>query len=156
MKLIEYDRRYRQDFIDFNTAWIEDNFGHLEPEDYETFEHIEDEIKEGAMIYFVIDEDGTALATCMAKPMEGNTWELCKLGSNKERKHSGSGSMVFEAAMNWAINHGAGRLFLISNSKLSPALHIYEKYGFTEVKLADYEYERGDIAFEKVIGYQKE
>ena len=64
MKLIEYDRRYRQDFIDFNTAWIEDNFGHLEPEDYET----------------------------------------------------------------------------------------YEKYGFTEVKLADYEYERGDIAFEKVIG----
>ena len=116
MKLIEYDRRYRQDFIDFNTAWIEDNFGHLEPEDYDTFEHIEDEIKEGAMIYFAIDEDGTALATCMAKPMEGNTWELCKLGSNKERKHSGSGSMVFEAAMNWAINHGAGRLFLISNS----------------------------------------
>jgi GNAT superfamily N-acetyltransferase len=46
--------------------------------------------------------------------------------------------MVFETAMNWAINHGAGRLFLISNSKLSPALHIYEKYGFTEVKLADY------------------
>jgi len=30
------------------------------------------------------------------------------------------------------------RLFLISNSKLSPALHIYEKYGFTEVKLANY------------------
>ena len=40
MKLIEYDKKYRQDFIDFNTAWIEDNFGHLEPEDYETFEHI--------------------------------------------------------------------------------------------------------------------
>ena len=58
--------------------------------------------------------------------------------------------MVFEAAMNWAIRHGAGRLFLISNSKLSPALHI-EKYGFIEVKLADYEYERGYIAFEKII-----
>ena len=36
--------------------------------------------------------------------------------------------------------------------KLDPALHIYEKYGFTEVKLADYEHERGDIAFEKIIG----
>ena len=59
--------------------------------------------------------------------------------------------MVFEAAMNWAIQHGAGSLFLISNSKLSPALHIYEKYGFTEVKLDDYEYERCDIAFEKII-----
>ena len=40
MELIEYDEKYRQDFIDFNTACIEDNFGHLEPEDYETFEHI--------------------------------------------------------------------------------------------------------------------
>ena len=151
MKLIKYDQKYRQDFIDFNTAWIEDNFGHLEPEDYETFEHIEDEIKDGAMIYFAIDDDGTALATCMAKPMEGNTWELCKLGSNKARNHTGSGSLVFEAAMNWAIQNGADRIFLISNSKLFPALHIYEKYGFAEVKLDDYEYERGDIAFEKII-----
>lgn len=50
MKLIKYDPKYRQDFIDFNTAWIEDNFGHLEPEDYETFEHIEDEIKDGYTI----------------------------------------------------------------------------------------------------------
>ena len=65
--------------------------------------------------------DGTVLTTCMAKPMEGNTWELCKLGFNKNLNHAGAGSMVFEAAMNWAINHGAGRLFLISNSKLSPA-----------------------------------
>ena len=44
------------------------------------------------MIYFALDDDGTALATCMAKPIEGNTWQLCKLGSNKNRKHSGSGS----------------------------------------------------------------
>ena len=27
-----------------------------------------------------------------------------------------------------------------------------EKYGFSEEKLVDYEYELGDIAFEKVIG----
>ena len=108
--------------------------------------YTEKDLTEIIRIWNEVVDEGTALATCMAKPMEGSTWELCKLGSNKNRKHSGSGSMVFEAAMNWAIRHGAGRLFLISNSKLSPALHIYEKYGFTEVKLADYEYERGDIA----------
>ena len=58
---------------------------------------------------------------------------------------------VFEAAMKWAADHGAGRLFIISNSKLAPALHIYEKFGFQEIKLDDYEYERGDIAFEKIL-----
>ena len=88
----------------------------------------------------------------MAKPMDGCTWEICKLGSNKEVPHKGAGSAVFEASMKWAENHGAARQFLISNSKLHPALHIYEKFGFTEVKLVDYEYERGDIAFEKVLG----
>ena len=150
MKIIEYDSAYRQDFIDFNTAWIIDNFGFLEAEDLETFEKIDEELEEGAMIYFAVEE-GHALATCMAKPMEEDTWEICKLGSDKNRPHEGCGSAVFEAAMDWAEDHGAKRLFILSNSKLKPALHIYEKYGFKEIKLDDYEYERGDIAFEKFI-----
>ena len=40
MKVIEYGARYKQDFIDFNSTWIIDNFGHLEPEDIETFEKL--------------------------------------------------------------------------------------------------------------------
>ena len=151
MKVVEYDKKYRQDFIDFNSSWIIENFGHLEPEDFETFEKIEDELDEGAMIYFAVDDEGTALATCMAKPMDGETWEICKLGSNKNVPHKGAGSAVFGSAMKWAEDHGANRLFIISNSRLGPALHIYGKYGFKEIKLDDYEYERGDIAFEKVL-----
>lgn len=69
----------------------------------------------------------------------------------KYRSHKGCGSAVFKVAMDWAKEHGAVRLFIISNSKLKPALHIYEKYGFKEIKLDDYEYVRGDIAFEKVF-----
>ena len=36
--------------------------------------------------------------------------------------------------------------------QIEAALHIYEKYGFKEIKLENYEYIRGDIAFE----YKKE
>ena len=50
--------------------------------------------------------------------------------------------------MIWALEHGAKRLFILSNSRLKPALHIYRKYGFKEIKLENYEYVRGDIAFE--------
>lgn len=53
--------------------------------------------------------------------------------------------------MNWALSHDAKKLFILSNSSLKPALHIYEKYGFHEIKLNDYEYVRGDIAFEHVV-----
>lgn len=150
MNVVEYDSRYKESFIQFNTDWIVDNFGCLEKEDYETFAKIDEEIENGAMIYFAVEND-IPLATCMAKPMRGETWEICKLGSNKHREHKGCGSAVFEAAVQWAIDHGAKRLFILSNRKLKPAVHIYEKYGFREIKLDDYEYVRGDIAFERLI-----
>lgn len=154
MNVIPFNEKYRQDFIDFNTDWIVSNFGVLEAHDIETFEKIDEEMQAGAMIFFAVEND-IALATCMAMPMEGKTWEICKLGSNKNIPHKGAGSAVFGAAMNWALDHGAERLFILSNSKLKPALHIYEKYGFKEIKLEDYEYNRGDIAFEYKIGEEE-
>ncbi|MCD8049622.1 MAG: GNAT family N-acetyltransferase [Clostridia bacterium] len=149
MQIIQFEERYRQDFIDFNTDWIVSNFGFLEENDRETFEKIDEEMKAGAMIFFAV-ENNVALATCMALPMEGGTWEICKLASNKNVPHKGAGSAVFEAAMKWALEHGAERLFIVSNSRLKIALHIYEKYGFKEIKLKDYGYVRGDIAFEYI------
>ena len=105
------------------------------------------------MIFFAVEEDTeTALAACMTEPMNESVWEICKLCSNKEIPHKGAGSAVFKAAMDWALEHGAEKLFILSNSRLKAALHIYRKYGFKEIKLDDYEYVRGDIAFE----YKKE
>ena len=150
MKLIEYDPKYKEDFVQFNKDWIIDNFGFLEDEDIKTFEKMDEELANGAMIYFAIERD-SALACCMAKPMENTTWEICKLASNKNRPHSGCGSAVFEAAVQWAIDHGAKRLFILSNSSLKAAIHIYEKFGFNEIKLDDYAYVRGNIAFERFI-----
>ena len=148
MEVIQYDSKYKEAFIKFNTDWITDNFGFLEKEDLETFENIEGELEGGAMIFFAA-EGGEPLACCMAKPMDGSTWEICKLASDKTKEHKGCGSAVFSAALNWAESHGAKRLFIISNSSLKNAIHIYEKFGFKEIKLDDYEYVRGDIAFEK-------
>lgn len=149
MKVIPFEERYRKDFIAFNKDWIISYFGFLEERDIETFERIDEELEKGAMIFFAVEND-IALATCMVIPTEGTTWEICKLGSNKNVPHKGAGSAVFEASMKWALEHGAERLFILTNSKLKPALHIYEKYGFKEIKLEDYEYTRGNIAFEYI------
>lgn len=81
MKIIAYNTKYKNAFIQFNTDWIIDNFGRLEKEDIETFEKIDEELENGAMIYFAVENDAP-LATCMAKPMKEGTWEICKLASN--------------------------------------------------------------------------
>ena len=147
----QYQEKYKKYFIQFNTDWIKDNFGYLEKETFDTFNHIEESLEKGAMIYFAVD-NGNVLATCTAKTLEADgIWELCKPCSNKLLPHKGSGSAVFEAAMNWAIRNGAKKLFILSNNKLKAALYIYKKYGFHKVKLEDYEYVRGDIAFEYIV-----
>lgn len=53
MKVIPFDEKYRQSFIDFNTDWIVSNFGFLEEHDRETFEKIDEEMKAGAMIFLL-------------------------------------------------------------------------------------------------------
>lgn len=150
MEIVQYDKRYKQDFIDLNTHWITGVFGGLEKEDLETFKHVEDEIAKGGMVFFAVKNE-EVMAACMTRNMGNGTWELCKLAANPEFRHQGAGKAVFETCMNYAIKHDAQRLFMISNSRLKAALHIYEEYGFQEVKLDDYEYERGDIAFEYLV-----
>lgn len=150
MKIVQYDKHYAQDFIALNTAWIVDLFGQLEKEDIETFQNIEEEISNGGMIYFAIEEN-KVMATCMVRNIDNGTWEICKLAANEKFKGKGAGNAVFEQCMKYAIEHGAKKLFMLSNSSLKAALHIYYKYGFKEIKLKDYEYERGDIAFELTV-----
>lgn len=150
MEIVQYDNRYAQDFVALNTAWIVSLFGQLEKEDIETFQNIEREIVNGGMIYFATEND-EVMATCMTRHIGNEIWEICKLAANEKYKGKGAGNVVFEQCMKYAIDHGAKKLFMISNSRLQAALHIYHKYGFKEIKLKDYEYERGDIAFELTV-----
>lgn len=150
MELVQYDPKYRQRFIELNTAWIENYFGFLEKEDIKTFQEIDQEIAKGAMIFVAIENE-TVLATCMTKPISIDTWEICKLATDEHHQGKGAGSKVFEKCMEYAILNNAKRLFILSSSTLKPALHIYQKYGFKEIKLDDYKYIRGDIAFEYIV-----
>ncbi|MFQ9516472.1 MAG: GNAT family N-acetyltransferase [Eubacterium sp.] len=151
MEIIPYQRKYEKDFIQLNTAWIERYFT-MEEDDLKVLNHVEDFINSGSMIFFAL-EDNQVLATCMVMPLNDNVWELCKLAAKGQYTGKGAGSAVMKACMDYAITHGATKLTFISNRKLKPALHIYEKMGFREVPLTnDYQdYERADIQFELIV-----
>lgn len=61
MELVQFEDKYRQAFIDFNTDWITSNFGFPEDHDVEAFERIDQQISDGAMILFAV-QDNTPLA----------------------------------------------------------------------------------------------
>ena len=151
MKLIEYDKKYRKDFIELNTAWLE-RFYMVEPVDRDTMERVDELVENGAMVYFTI-EDEKVLATCMTMPLEHDVWEICKLAAVGQYTGTGAGSAVFQACMEYAIKKGAKKLSLISCRSLKPAIHIYKKFGFKEVPL-NKEYwgaEKADIEMEYLV-----
>ena len=133
MEIVKYKPEYKNDFIRLSKNWITKYFA-LESDDFEVFENIDKLIKNGAMIYFAV-ENGVVYATCMAQPMTNNEWEIC-----------------FKACMDYALEKGANKLTILSNSILKPALHIYEKYGFYEIPVDNtHHYKRVDIQFEYTV-----
>lgn len=148
MEIIEYQKRYLEDFRNLNIAWLE-RFYWVEPCDQEQLDNAEKIIDQGGMIYFALKDD-EAIATCMVMPLENGTWELCKLAAKDQYTGTGAGTAVFKACMNYALSHGAKRLVLISCRALEPAIHIYQKLGFREI-LLDKEYwgaQKADIQME--------
>ena len=126
MKIVKFEDKYRQAFIDLNTEWITKLFGKIEPDDVETFEHIDELIAGGAMIFFAV-EDEKVLAACMAKPTGGGEWEMCKMGAAGQYTGTGAGYAVFAKCRDYAIERGAKRLFLRLERQARPrAAHFQE------------------------------
>lgn len=149
MEIIEYQKQYKKDFIRLNTAWITKYFT-MEEADHEILENVDALVNAGSMVFFAI-EANTVLATCMTVPKDDDTWEICKLAADDRCKGRGAGSAVFQACMDYAISHGAKKLTLVSNHILKPALHIYEKFGFSPIEFKNTEYNRGDVEYEYLI-----
>ncbi len=57
----------------------------------------------------------------------------------------GVGLLLAESAIKWATEKGASRIYLESNTKLKPAIKLYEKLGFKEVEGLSSSYNRVDI-----------
>lgn len=152
MKIIPYDAKYKQDFVNLNKRWIQ-KFFKLEPHDLEQLNNIEAELKQGAMIFFALDDDGNVLSTCMAAPLaEIDTWEIAKFATNEQFQGQGAGKAVFKAAMAYAEKEKhAKKLVIYSNQSLKPALHIYQAFGFREVPVTIDAYARCDYQAELFV-----
>ncbi|MCD2492990.1 GNAT family N-acetyltransferase [Lacrimispora sp. NSJ-141] len=146
MKIISYQENYKKDFVRLNLLWIKKYFK-VEPQDVEMLNDVEDFLAKGAAVYFAVEQD-RAIAACMVVPREGRIWEICKLATDEHHMGKGAGSAVLKACIDYAKEHGAEKLMIVSNTVLSAAMHLYAKAGFKEVPIDNMEYERVNIQLE--------
>ncbi len=149
MEIIPYEEKYKGNFKELNLVWIKKYFK-VEPQDVNMLENIEDFLEKGAAVYFAV-EQGKAIAACMVNPVGSQVWEICKLATDEKYQGMGAGSGVLKACMDYAKEHGAKKLMIVSNTVLSAAMKLYAKVGFKEVPVDNMEYDRVNIQLELII-----
>ena len=151
IKIVPYADQYKADIKKLNYEWLQKYFV-VEPVDVEQLSdpksHI---IDKGGYIYFAQYNDEIVGTSSLLKVDVGH-YELAKMAVTEKYKGLGIGKILIEHCINEAKLLNAQKLSLYSNTKLTPAIHLYEKYGFIEVPLpTDIHYERADIMMEKYL-----
>lgn len=148
LTVVPYRPEFRWAFEQLNREWIERYFT-LEDADRELLSDPEATIlAHGGQIFFVLEE-GRVLGTCAVLRHDAHDCEIAKMAVAPDARGRGLGDLLMRAAIRFARETGAGRILIVSNTVLEPAIRLYRKHGFVQVPLKiDPRYRRANIRLE--------
>ena len=148
VEVVRFQPELAEHFESLNRDWIEKYFV-IEEADLTVFrDPFKEIVATGGEIFFAVSE-GTVLGTCAVIRLNDRTYELAKMAVRAEARGHGYGDLLIESAIRFAEEAGAERLILLSNTRLQPAIRLYEKHGFKSVPITDaHDYTRVDIQME--------
>ena len=144
---------YRNAFRDLNLEWIRTYFK-VESKDVQQTDNPEQCIREGGHILFAV-RDGEVLGTCALYKIPLSSTgdlELAKMAVRPDCRGQGIGDVLMLGAEKWARVAGAGRIMILSNTVLEPAIALYVKHGYVVTNLGPHkDYERCNIEMWKSL-----
>jgi DNA-binding MarR family transcriptional regulator/GNAT superfamily N-acetyltransferase len=144
VQVIPFERRYAADFKRLNIEWLEKYF-RVEPIDEEVLSQPARLLRNGGAI-FLARYRGAIVGTCSLLNAGDGRFELSKMAVTAGHQGLGIGRKLLEATIEEYLARGARELFLESNSKLTPAITLYESAGFAHApRPAPSHYERSDV-----------
>lgn len=145
IEVVVYEDKFRLDFERLNLQWIR-KFFVAEEADLKVFsDPFGKIIAPGGQIFFVL-EDGETKGTCAVLRNSDETYELAKMAVEPSSQGKGFGDLLMRKAIEFAKEKRASELVLSTNSKLAPAIKLYEKYGFIRLPvISDQRYKRVDV-----------
>ena len=146
----EFSDELAPHFRDINAEWINAMF-RLEDTDREVLDHPREKIiRPGGVILFVEHESLGIVGACALQKTGATSYELTKMGVRESVRGQKAGEFLLSAVIDRAAALKADPLYLLTNSKCAPAIHLYEKLGFAHDAeiMARYgaRYERCDVA----------
>ena len=146
ISIVPYSDEYASAFKELNQWWIEKYFS-MEPLDHKALDDPQGYIIDKGGHIMVALDDGKPVGVCalVKTALEGYDYELSKMGVASTAHGKGIGYQLGKAIIDKAIMLKAKSIYLESNSVLKPALHLYKKLGFKEIKGFPSPYSRSDV-----------
>lgn len=146
----EYSDALAPYFHDINAEWIGSMF-RLEDTDREVLMNPRERIIEpGGVILFVEHPQLGIIGTCALQKTGARSYELTKMGVSPAARGQKAGEFLLAAIIERAQALDADPLYLLTNAKCAPAIHLYEKLGFVHdadiMQRFGARYERCDVA----------
>ncbi|GAA6765851.1 GNAT family N-acetyltransferase [Flavobacterium johnsoniae] len=146
VEIAAYNSKYQKSFKDLNIEWIS-NYFEVEPNDIKALDHAEEYIinKGGEIFSAVLNDEVLGVCALIKSDGKNYDYELAKMAVSPKAQGKGVGLLLAESAIKWASEKGASKIYLESNTKLTPAIKLYEKLGFKRITGISSAYNRVDI-----------
>ncbi|WP_413998417.1 GNAT family N-acetyltransferase [Flavobacterium sp. W1B] len=150
VSIISFSPDLKEPIKTLNIEWLKKYF-RVEPNDEKVLSNPQEEIiDKGGMIFYAQYQNAIVGTVSLIK-IDDSAFELSKMAVTDEVQGLGIGKKLLQHCMEVAEKEQIPKLILYSNKSLKPAIHLYEKFGFSEITLDEGIYERADIKMEKIF-----
>ena len=148
IEIIDFSEDQKEGIKTLNYEWLEKYF-RVEKNDVISLSNPKEEIidKGGFIFYAKLNDEIVGTASLLKK--SENIFELGKMAVSGKAQGHKIGTLLLVHCLSFAKKKQIKTLILYSNTRLESALHLYRKYGFSEIELEKGLYERADIKMEK-------
>jgi len=145
--IIEYEDKYLDDFKRLNIEWLE-KYGLAEQPDFDMLNDPKATILDGGGHLFLAMEDGVVIGSAALVNEHDGVYELAKMAVDPAARGKGIGKILIEHCLQKAKDIQAKTILLYSNSQLTTAISMYEKYGFKHIPVVDSPFVTADVKME--------
>ena len=145
-QIVPFTPQYASAFHDLNIQWIEQYFA-IEAADRSALEQPQSYIldKGGHIIIALLENEPVGTCALIKMDHPDYDYELAKMAVAPRAQGLGIGHQLGKAILAIAKQLGARTIYLESNNKLQPALALYRKLGFEDVKGLQSPYARANV-----------
>jgi len=148
IEIIDFTDELKESIKTLNYEWLEKYF-RVEKSDIVSLSNPKEEIidKGGFIFYAKLNDEIVGTASLIKK--SESVFELGKMAVSEKAQGDRIGTILLEHCLNIAKQKQIKTLILYSNTQLKSAIHLYNKYGFSEIELEKGLYDRANIKMEK-------